>query len=107
VTPLMVQHTMTTLTANAVLDSYFLEARCKLLDLAAILDRIERGSGSSSVAGDLRMTRIHRAIETLQAGGTRAERVQQIFSLDYDPNWKRPEPRDRSSESSTDPQGVV
>jgi hypothetical protein len=25
--------------------------------------------------------------------GGRAERVQQIFSLDYDPAWERPQPR--------------
>jgi hypothetical protein len=25
--------------------------------------------------------------------GGRAERIQQIFSLDYDPAWERPQPR--------------
>jgi hypothetical protein len=86
--------TMTPLSAAQALDRYFLEARCKLLDLAAILDRIDRGSGVSGVVGDARLERVRQALEVLhdQSGG-RAERIQQIFSLDYDPSWKRPQPR--------------
>ncbi len=81
---------LTPLPAAAVLDGYFLEARSKLLDLAAILDRIDRGGGST----DPRLERIHEAITTLRhAGAARAERVQNVFSLPYDPNWKRPAPR--------------
>ena len=41
--------TLPPLPADKALDAYFLEARSKLLDLAAILDRIDRGGG---VAGD-------------------------------------------------------
>jgi hypothetical protein len=41
------------------------------------------------------MTRIRQAIEALQGkGGGRAERIQQIFSLEYDPAWVKPKPRD-------------
>jgi hypothetical protein len=84
---------MNTLTAEQALDQYFLEARAKLLDLAAILDRIDRGPGDTS--GDPRLKNVARALEVLGDGSpARAERVQQIFSLDYDPAWKRPEPRD-------------
>ncbi len=85
---------MTPLSSHTALDSYFLEARCKLLDLAAILDRIGRGAGNSDLENDPRLARIHQALEVLhdQSGG-RAERIQQIFSLDYDPNWERPKPR--------------
>jgi hypothetical protein len=85
---------MTALAAKESLDRYFLEARCKLLDLAAILDRIGRGSNASAVDGDLRLQRIREALEVLhdQSGG-RAERIQRIFSLDYDPSWQRPQPR--------------
>jgi hypothetical protein len=81
--------TLTPLPAPAVLDGYFLEARSKLLDLAAILDRIDRGGGSA----DPRLSRIHDAVAALRESGvSRAERVQNIFSLPYDPNWKRPTP---------------
>lgn len=82
------------LPSGAALDAYFLEARCKLLDLAAILDRIDRGADSSEAAGDARLARIRQALEVLHhESGGRAERLQRIFSLDYDPNWERPQPR--------------
>jgi hypothetical protein len=82
---------MTPLAAKPALDAYFLEARCKLLDVAAILDRIDRGGG---LAADPRVTNIRKAVETLLTGADgRAEAVQTIFSLPYDANWKRPEPK--------------
>jgi hypothetical protein len=85
---------MTPLPANAVLEGHFLEARSKLLDLAAILDRIGRGSGASGVSQDLRLAKIRQALEILDdPSGRRAERIQKLFSLDYDPSWKIPQPR--------------
>ena len=85
---------MTPLTSTAALDSFFLEARCKILDLAAILDRIDRGQGSNSVRDDPRLARLRAALEVLQdESPARAERVQQVFSLEYDPTWERPRPR--------------
>ncbi len=39
---------MTPLPSAKALDNYFLEARSKLLDLAAILDRISRGRDAAS-----------------------------------------------------------
>jgi len=85
---------MNPLPGPKALDTYFLEARSKLLDLAAILDRIGRGSGAAGASEDPRLQKIRQALEVLhdQSGG-RAERIQQIFSLDYDPNWKLPQPR--------------
>ena len=85
---------MNPLPASKALDAYFLEARSKLLDLAAILDRIGRGSGAAGTSEDPRLQKIRQALEVLhdQSGG-RAERIQQIFSLDYDPDWKLPQPR--------------
>ncbi len=81
------------LPAGKALDAYFLEARSKLLDLAAILDRIGRGPGSAELSNDPRLVRIRQALEVLHdESGGRAERIQQIFSLDYDPNWERPKP---------------
>jgi hypothetical protein len=85
---------MKPLPAAQALDSYFLEARSKLLDLAAILDRIGRGSGATETPVDLRLEKIQQALAVLQeTSGGRAERIQQVFSLDYDPAWKRPQPR--------------
>jgi hypothetical protein len=80
--------------AERALDSYFLEARCKLLDVAAILDRINRGLPTEELENDPRLLRIRRAMEVLlDRSGGRAERIQQIFSLDYDQTWERPQPR--------------
>jgi hypothetical protein len=83
---------MTPLPAARALDQFFLEARCRLLDLAAILDRLDRGDGSA--APDPRVERIRHALRTLlEPGAGRAEKVQQLFSLEYDENWPRPKPR--------------
>jgi hypothetical protein len=82
------------LPSKAALDAYFLEARSKLLDLAGILDRIGRGSGAATLDNDPRLVRIQQALEALHdLRDGRAERIQQIFSLDYDPAWERPQPR--------------
>lgn len=82
---------MTPLTAPKALDAYFLEARCRILDVAAILDRIGRGKDAAAVGDDPRLARIREALEVLHdESGGRAERIQQIFSLDYDPKWQRP-----------------
>ena len=82
------------LPAAKALDAYFLEARSKLLDLAAILDRINRGAAPAGVADDPRLQKIRQALEVLHdPSGGRAERIQQIFSRDYDPGWERPQPR--------------
>jgi hypothetical protein len=85
---------MTPLPAGQALDRYFLDARCKLLEVAAILDRIDRGEGGTALQKDARLERINHALKTLQEAQTeRTARIQQIFSLDYDPAWKRPQPR--------------
>jgi hypothetical protein len=83
---------MTPMPVPRVLDMFFLEARSKLLDLAATLDRLDRGDGAA--AADPRLERIRQALLTLlETEPGRAERVQQIFSLAYDPDWPRPQPR--------------
>jgi hypothetical protein len=85
---------MTPLLAAKALDTYFLEARCKILEVAAILDRIGRGRDASTLENDPRLARIREALEVLaDHSGGRAERIQKIFSLDYDANWERPKPR--------------
>ncbi len=84
---------MTPLPSRTALDAFFLEARCKLLDLAAILDRIDRGGGSE-VEKDPRLANIRQALDVLRdESDGRAERIQRLFSLDYDPSWERPKPR--------------
>ena len=85
---------MTPLPAAKALDAFFLEARARILDVAAILDRIQRGQGAPAVGADPRVEKIRKALEVLhdQSGG-RAERIQQIFSQEYDSGWEKPKPR--------------
>jgi hypothetical protein len=86
--------TTTPLAARQALDAYYLELRCKLLDVAGILDRIGRGEGASGTDADPRLGNVAKALEVLaDRSGGRAERIQQIFSRDYDPSWERPKPR--------------
>jgi hypothetical protein len=82
---------MRPLSASDALDRYYLEARSKLLDLAAILDRVERGGG---LLHDPRLARIRESLAILaQPGDDHAERLQHVFSLPYDETWTRPTPR--------------
>ena len=85
---------MTPLSAPQALDAFYLDARCKLLDLAATLDRVDRGTDGATVSTDPRVGRLRAGLELLLSGpGGRAEAVQRLFSLDYDPAWERPMPR--------------
>ena len=83
---------MTPLNATAALDTYFLEARSRLLDIAAILDRLDRGSGT--VKSDPRLEKIQHALIVLaEPADGRAERIQTIFSLPYEASWPIPKPK--------------
>lgn len=85
---------MQPLPAPAALAAYFLECRSKILDVAAILDRIDRGTDAESALDDPRVTRIREALGVLmEPGSGRAERIQRVFSLDYDPGWAVPAPK--------------
>jgi hypothetical protein len=60
------------MTRQQLLDLYFIEARSKLIEVAAFLDRIERAEGPD----DFRMTGFKRALADLAQGKpSRAETV--------------------------------
>ncbi len=60
-----------------LLDLYYLEARSKLLDLAAFLDRVERAPGEA----DFRWDAFHAALARMQASpGGRAAGVLDALS---------------------------
>jgi hypothetical protein len=60
------------MTRQQVLDLYFLEARSKLIDIAAFLDRAERAKGMD----DFRLTAFRKALGQLRSGGAdRARRA--------------------------------
>jgi len=82
------------LSADAVLDRVYLEIRCKLLDIAASLDRVHRSDEAHAVESDPRLVQIARGIDILSSSGIdRAERIQMLFSDAYVPQWNRRESR--------------
>jgi hypothetical protein len=75
--------------ATEVLDRDFLEARGKILEIAATLDRIDRAPARHGEHPDARLSQLRQALEALvEPGPGRAETIQRIFSLDYDPSWR-------------------
>ncbi|HKD37555.1 MAG TPA: hypothetical protein VKB78_12170 [Pirellulales bacterium] len=75
------------LDAPEVLNRELPEIRARLLQLAAALDRMDRATGSPDV--DPRRQKIREALAILlESGPDRAERMQLLFSLPYDPEWK-------------------
>lgn len=67
--------------AADVLNEEFLQVRHRLIDIAAALDRIDRGSDPAKVQADPRLAEIQRAVGVLtETGPNRSERVQMVFS---------------------------
>ncbi len=66
-------------TKQQVIDSYFMEHRAKLIDLAAYLDRIDRGQGE--MPNDFREIAFRKAIDILRDGQpNRTKRILESFS---------------------------
>jgi hypothetical protein len=75
--------------ATDVLDHDFLDTRSKILEIAAILDRIDRAPTRHREHPDPRLSQLRQALEALtEPGPGRAETIQRIFSLEYDPEWR-------------------
>ena len=75
--------------AADVLNRDFLETRSRILEIAAALDRLDRAPSRSGDQPDRRLAQLRQAIEALlEPGPGRAETVQRIFSLEYDPDWR-------------------
>ena len=65
------------MTRQQVLDQYFMDARHKLIDLAAFLDRVERAEGEA----DFRLEAFREAVKKLGDNGIdRAKCVLMVFS---------------------------
>lgn len=75
-------------TKQTVLDEEFLPLRAKILEIAAGLDRLDRADGATG--GDPRRERLKQALRLLlDADDRRAERVQLLFSREYDDQWRK------------------
>ena len=58
------------MTRQQLLDLYFMDARSKLIDIAAFLDRVDRGGGET----DFRLAAFRKALEELQGREPRRAR---------------------------------
>ena len=67
------------MTRQLILDLYFIEARSKLIEVAAFLDRLERGSGEADFRGEA----LRRAARLLDTPGT--DRARQVLVALSDP----------------------
>ena len=75
--------------AVEVLNRDFLETRSTIIEVAAAFDRIDRATRRSGDHPDRRLAQLRQALEALlEPGPGRAENVQRIFSLEYDPTWQ-------------------
>ena len=74
------------LTASRVLDNYYLESRCMLLEIAAMLDRLDRsadGDLNGAAKSDPRVKLVYQALDLLadrHASSNRSERMLNLFS---------------------------
>lgn len=65
------------MTRQELLDLYFVDARSKLIDIAAFLDRVDRGGGGA----DFRLEAFHRALAELSVDQShRACRILEALS---------------------------
>ena len=64
---------------NELLDLYFMDARAKLIDLAAFLDRVDRGTGEA----DFRLAAFREALKNL--AGAQPTRAREVLLSLSDP----------------------
>jgi len=70
------------MTRKQVLDLYFLDARHKLIDIAAFLDRAERAAG----VDDFRLKAFRKALKNLS--GSRKQKAKAVLLAFSDPTTK-------------------
>jgi hypothetical protein len=70
------------MTRQQVLDLYFLDARGKLVEIAAFLDRVERATGKE----DFRAKAFRKAVREL--GGKKPRRTEKVLLALSDPTTK-------------------
>tara|TARA_R110001592_G_scaffold39449_6_gene129848 strand:+ start:2908 stop:3216 length:309 start_codon:yes stop_codon:yes gene_type:complete len=77
------------LSHREIVDTYYLEHRAKLIDIAAFFDRLERAADGTPDKDDFRVTALRDALNLLGDGeGERAKRVLDLLS---DPTTEIPQ----------------
>lgn len=102
----MTSHTNTCpMPRDAVVDTYFMEHRAKLIDIAAFMDRIDRASDSTPDSGeDFRLKAMREAITVLIDG--EGERAKRILNLLSDPTTEPLESAGMKGASGAWPGGI-
>jgi len=76
------------LTAPEVLSTYFLETRCQLLEIGAMLDRLDRAAADhppGDASTDERLARIYQSLQLLAQRPTTPDRAERLLHLFSDP----------------------
>jgi len=76
------------LTAEQVLDTYFLDVRCMLLEIGATLDRHDAAcqrAGGPAEADDGRLEKLYQSLGILANKGAGENRAEQLLNLFSDP----------------------
>ncbi len=77
------------LSAPEMLEREFLQVRCRLIEIAAAMDRIDRSASPDEAHSDPRMAKLLEGAAILYDGKPdRAKRVQMVFSDAYEDNWR-------------------
>ncbi len=66
---------------KAVLDRYYLDCRCMLLELAATLDRCDRAPRAAGAADDGRLATLHEAIGILARPSAQPDRSARLLRM--------------------------
>jgi len=70
------------LTPDSVLDNYFLDTRCMLIEIASTLDRYDRAAEQlGAVDGDDRLDQIYQALTLLAERETTSNRGERLLNL--------------------------
>lgn len=72
------------LTAGEVLNTYFLETRCQLIEIGAMLDRLDRAAAAGSASdplADVRLARIYQSLALLAEPQTTPDRAERLLNL--------------------------
>ena len=75
------------LSAECVLDEYFLDTRCMLLEIAAMLDRYDASAEREGAQGntDPRLAGIREALDMLTVREPQTDRAEKLLRLFSDP----------------------
>ena len=71
------------LNSQQVLDRYYLDTRCKLVEIAAMLDRYDRAEGAApgDATSDPRLSQLYESLSLLSQPPAESERARTLLEL--------------------------